>query len=169
MKQQLNHPLTIHIQREKSLKNPATRQDLEALSKWTDLMVYKLYKDPKLTSIEVYEKLQIIYSAALLELFRQISIENNERALLFQKIWQSYQTLFSKAYQEITKEKKKEQKENLVEINRVHKMYTKEIGQLNELIEKNEKDKQQITEQWEKTKYYVYYLKKQRDNLGKKF
>lgn len=107
-------------------------------------MVFMLYKDEKLNLIQIYEKLQIIYSAALTELVRQISIENNERALLLEKIWQAYATVFSKAVNEINKEKKREAKDNLLEINRVHKMYSQEMKTLNELLQKSEKEKQDI-------------------------
>lgn len=52
------------------MKNPSNRSEVEALSKWVDIMVFKIYKDKEIEFHEVFDRLYLIYTSAIKEIFR---------------------------------------------------------------------------------------------------
>ena len=48
----------------------------------------------KANDLEYIENLEVVYSSALKECIRQVSIDCKERGILLDKIWKSYVKLF---------------------------------------------------------------------------
>lgn len=124
---QLAHPVSLHIARNKQMKNSSNKAEVEALSKWVDVMVYNIYRSAGGSVPDIFEQVQVVYTACLKELIRQVSIDNLLRGQLFEKIWKSYNLMMEKSISGLWEESKESERLNVEEVSRVHKMYSQEI------------------------------------------
>ncbi len=73
---------------------------------------------------------QTIYSACLMEVIRQVSIDCSERGQFLKKIWDGYIGLLETALIESQKVSEQKEKSSVEEIKRIHDMYGQEIEHL---------------------------------------
>ncbi|KAL4468385.1 hypothetical protein ABPG72_012279 [Tetrahymena utriculariae] len=115
-------------------KNTTSRQDVQDLESWLEVMLQQIYSENSLKADQVLENVQLIYTACLKELIRQVSLQCTERGLLIQKIWDAYLTLFEKLIELNSTEKRNLEKLYIEDINRISKSYEANINQLNKSI-----------------------------------
>lgn len=80
---------------------PAGNKDAEILEKWIDLMLEHISSEENKEN-DLFENAQIIYTAALQEIIRQVSMHCAKRGMLLERVWKAYFTLMVtaiKAYQ----------------------------------------------------------------------
>lgn len=128
----------------KDLRLPINRNDVISLSNWLDFMIeakMKEEKKPDLSVDTLNEELQIIYSACLTEITRQVSVECNERAILLTKVWTALIKIWETALQKKNDYLEEMQQVYLNEVRRIHQMYEKEIGIVKDENQKLENEK----------------------------
>lgn len=68
---------------------PAGNKDVDLLEEWVDSMLTRVVNNTSSQS-ELFESTQIVYSAALQEIIRQVSLHCNKRGELLNRIWKAY-------------------------------------------------------------------------------
>jgi len=99
------------------------------LEEWLNNMTSRV-NEKQLDSQSHFMNIQMIYTACLKELIRQISIHCSERGALLQKIWDDYLELVEKAIIYERKKNTKIENEQINEITKIHSLYQTEINNL---------------------------------------
>jgi Axonemal dynein light chain len=81
---------------------PAGRKDIEDLEHWIDYMLTQLLEH---SQNNLFESAQLIYSAALHEIIRQVGVHCVQRAELLERIWKAYFNLMVLAVHQYQKSK----------------------------------------------------------------
>ncbi|EAS06598.2 EF hand protein (macronuclear) [Tetrahymena thermophila SB210] len=115
-------------------KNTTSRQDVQDLENWLEVMLQQIYSENNLKADQVLENVQLIYTACLKELIRQVSLQCTERGLLIQKVWDAYLTLFEKLIELNATEKRNLEKLYIEDVNRISKGYEANINQLSKSL-----------------------------------
>ena len=113
---------------------PASRQEVIILSNWLNSRVKEILQDAHLTIQGRADKMDEIYNLCLNEMFRQISMDCNERGRLLSTLWTSYLEQFDQFRSLIQEEKRKLILESENSYNRVHKMYKEKMQSQNQVI-----------------------------------
>lgn len=127
----------------KDFRLPVNRNDIISLSAWLDFMI-ETNIDSNATAEHQKEELQLIYSACLTEIIRQVSVECNERGALLTKVWSSLMNIWETALKEKNDYLDSMQQNYLTEVKRIHHMYETEIGILQQKNNTLEADKATI-------------------------
>ena len=162
-----SYSLEFHTSQNKNLIKPSIRKDVAYLENWLNEMLENVKKKPKYCFNLLIEDLQIIYSACLKELIRQISLHCSERGQLMEKIWNSYVDLLEKAILSSNKEKEKLEKGYLDEITRIYAIFEKESGNFKKEIEGFKKEKMENDEKMNKNWEELIYLRTKFHRLEK--
>ena len=119
---------------------PSKRKEVEMLSGWLDFMLAKILEESSQNKAEIFENAQIVYTACLNEIFRQISVHCSDRGELLQRIWRAYFSVMVKTINVYQISKISLQKRYAQEISSLKEKYSQEIFVLDEKIsEKSEK------------------------------
>ena len=119
MKNYNTKEINLHYKKGKILNKPTNRNDVIELSKWLDNMLEQLNNDNFYKeNIDFFEYIQLIYTACLQELIRQVTIQCSERGNLFNKIWKTFIKILEFALFRQIKIHNNEEKSTLEEIER---------------------------------------------------
>ena len=133
----------------KDIRLPVNRNDVISLSNWLDFMIETKMNEENTPDSSIdnrNEELQIIYSACLTEITRQVSVECNERAILLTRVWTSLMKLWETALQKKNEYLDQMQQNYLNEVKRIHQMYEMEIGIVKDKNKKLEDEKANLNE-----------------------
>lgn len=151
------YAIELRTSQNKNLKMPSIRKDVGFLDSWLKEMLENVGKRPVYCFNTLIEDLQLIYSACLKELIRQIGLHCVERALLLEKIWNCYIDLLEKAISSSKNEKNQIEKDFLAEISRVFEIFDRESrnyqGEIERLNNENNELKQKNRSHWEELLY----------------
>ena len=112
--------IKIHESQNKNMSKPSSRKEVIALDNWLSIQLDNIKQHEKKSLNEIIDDMQIIYSACLKEIIRQVSIQCTERGQLIQKVWEMYLKLIENAILENNKEKVKLEKDQVEEVSRIH-------------------------------------------------
>ena len=154
-----SYSLEYHTAQNKNLAKPSIRKDVENLEKWLSDMLSKIQKKSDYCFQSLIEDLQIIYSACLKELIRQIGLHCSERGQLIEKIWNSYLDLLEKAVISNNKEREIMEKAHLNEIKRIYEIFDKEADKYKAEIETLTILDSENSEKLRKALEELYYLR----------
>ena len=160
-----------HRSQNKNLLIPSGRKDVLNLSEWLNKMLENIYEQKTLHINQIFEHVQMIYTACLKELIRQVAVQCTERGQLLEKIWEAYIDLLDRAIKENSSEKSQMENEYLDEIAGLHSTYQKqlEFQILNFENIKKERDEQisLLTTQKEQLKYLKKKVRRLNNDLKK--
>lgn len=151
------YSIEIRTSQNQNLKLPSIRKDVGFLDKWLKEMIDMVSQDHNYSFNALIEDLQLVYSACLKELIRQISLHCVERGQLLEKIWNCYLDLLEKAISSNKTEKNKMEREFLSEIARIFDIFEKEANNYKEelriLSKENLSLKEKNKNHWEELLY----------------
>lgn len=151
------YAIELRTSQNKNLKMPSIRKDVGFLDSWLKEMLENIGQRPVYCFNTLIEDLQLIYSACLKELIRQIGLHCVERALLLEKIWNCYIDLLEKAISSSKNEKNQIEKDFLSEISRIFDIFEKESRnyqiEIERLNNENNELKQKNRSHWEELLY----------------
>lgn len=131
---------------------------MKQLEEWLNSMLSKENQDSDSDLQKKFMNIQLIYTACLKELIRQVSLQCSDRGTLMQRIWNEYLDTVEKAIFFERKRATDIEKLQIQEITKIHSVYETEIGNItkkyNEIVEKFEKNQKDL-EQLQKEKVYV--------------
>ena len=156
----------------KDFRLPVNRNDVISLSNWLDFMIetHSIENDTQNQAISLdikNEALQLIYSACMTEIIRQVSIECNERAMLLSKIWMNLTKIWESALQQKNSYVDMMQHNHLDEIKRIHHMYELEIGIVKENLQISDNEKASLLSKNEIFVQNTVFLKNKNKKLEK--
>ena len=149
-----------HRSQNTKLNIPSGRKEVIVLSNWLNTMLEKIYNEETIKTDKIFEDIQLIYTACLQEIIRQVKVQCGERGQLLEKIWEAYIDLFDRVMRENTRAKTELENEYLDEIGEINKMYLKRQDQMNKEMESLREEKDELHLNWEKKKEELVYLKK---------
>ncbi|KAL4506969.1 hypothetical protein ABPG72_001390 [Tetrahymena utriculariae] len=140
---------------------PISRKDVLDLELWLNNMLQNLSEQKDLPKQKLLDGYQVIYTACLKELIRQVKISCLERGTLFEKVWIAYTDLILKGQNANQQYHSKLEQEFLDDTTRLHKAYGQQIS----LIEQERKKDREKLEQQQKeiqilTEATSYFKKK---------
>ncbi|KAL4461044.1 hypothetical protein ABPG74_016516 [Tetrahymena malaccensis] len=123
---------------------PISRKDVLDLEIWLSDMLQNLSEQKDLPKQKLLDGYQVIYTACLKELIRQVKISCSERGTLFEKVWIAYTDLILKGQTANQQYHSQLEQEFLDDTTRLHKAYGQQIS----LIEQErKKDRAKLDEQ----------------------
>jgi len=149
-----------HRSQNMKLAIPSGRKEVIALSGWLNNMLEGIYKEEEIKTEKVFEDVQLIYTACLQEIIRQVKVQCGERGQLLEKIWEAYIDIFDKVIREEAKVRREIEKEHLNEMEEVSKVYQKRLELMEYEMNLVKKERTEVKETLEKRKEEIVYLKK---------
>lgn len=146
---------------------PCERKDVVRLACWLEEMMSKIYGIRELDFCEYFENVQLVCSACMSELIRQISVTLSERGGLVRRVWESFLRLMKQAFDELTQEKLGNESGLKEEIKQIHKMYLKQLDEYIPLIESLKKNAEAKEQQSKRVVLEFRYLRKKDTKLEK--
>ena len=100
------------------------------MEEWLNMMISNVNSRKNLNDQNKFLDIQLIYTACLKELIRQVSLHCSERGALIQRIWDEYLQTVEKAI--ILERKQNTKTENLQinEITKIHSLYENELNNM---------------------------------------
>ncbi|EAS01476.2 hypothetical protein TTHERM_00151900 (macronuclear) [Tetrahymena thermophila SB210] len=123
---------------------PISRKDVQDLEIWLNDMLHNLSEQKDLPKQKLLDGYQVIYTACLKELIRQVKISCLERGTLFEKVWIAYTDLILKGQTANQQYHSKLEQEFLDDTSRLHKAYGQQIALLEQ---ERKKDRAKLDEQ----------------------
>lgn len=150
--------LAFHTSQNKNLTKPSIRKDVKYLDSWLKDMLGQIEQRKSDYSFQaMIEDLQIIYSACLQELIKQISLHCSERGQMVERIWNCYLDLLEKAIINTNKEKSQMEKQFLSDITRIYNGFEKETDnykkEISNLKSKNQESSEKISQYYNELLY----------------
>ncbi|EAR96333.1 hypothetical protein TTHERM_00189020 (macronuclear) [Tetrahymena thermophila SB210] len=159
--------IVVHTSQNKDLMVPSERKDVVRLAQWLEEMLEKIYNIKDQDFYEYFENIQLVCSACMSEIIRQISVSLQERGNLVKRVWESFLNLMKQAFEQLTQEKIENEKNLKDEIKQIHKMYLKKLDEYLPEIEKQKKKLEQQETQNKRVVLEFRYLRKKDTKLEK--
>ncbi|KAL4456255.1 hypothetical protein ABPG74_014216 [Tetrahymena malaccensis] len=159
--------IVVHTSQNKDLMVPSERKDVVRLAQWLEEMLEKIYNIKDQDFYEYFENIQLVCSACMSEIIRQISVSLQERGNLVKRVWESFLNLMKQAFEQLTQEKIENEKNLKEEIKQIHKMYLKKLDEYMPEIEKQKKKLEQQETQNKRVVLEFRYLRKKDTKLEK--
>ncbi|KAL4504382.1 hypothetical protein ABPG72_009828 [Tetrahymena utriculariae] len=159
--------IVVHTSQNKDLMVPSERKDVVRLAQWLEEMLEKIYNIKDQDFYEYFENIQLVCSACMSEIIRQISVSLQERGNLVKRVWESFLNLMKQAFEQLTQEKIENEKNLKEEIKQIHKMYLKKLDEYLPEIEKQKKKLEQQETQNKRVVLEFRYLRKKDTKLEK--
>lgn len=117
---------------------PSNRKEAQLLSNWLSFMLKALLDSKSLSQTELFENAQIVYTACLKEVFRQVSVHCIERGELLQRVWKSYFSILINSINVFQKSKILLEKRLEAELLSTKEMFKKHILILEDTIKQKD-------------------------------
>jgi len=154
-----------HRSQNKNLAVPSGRKEVSVLNEWLENMLAKVAAERNLKLKDFFEYTQIIYSACLQEIIRQVSLHCSERGQLLQKVWDAYINFLERGIVESMKEKATFEKEYLSHTSSLHKIYQKKLEKCTIQINELTTEKAALSEKSTNAKDENKYMKKKSEEI----
>lgn len=132
-------------------------------------MIFTINQQSNTDSKEKFINIQLIYTACLKELIKQVSNHCSEKAALIQKVWDEYLKIIEKAIIYERKQIVKSENLQIKEVKNIHSMYETEINNLTILYNSAMNQMVTVKQDLEKYKNEKNYLEKIFSRNKKKF
>lgn len=119
---------------------PSNRKEAQLLSSWLSFMLQSLLDSTNMNESVLFENAQIVYTACLKEIFRQVSVHCIERGELLQRVWKAYFSILINSINVFQKSKILLEKRLEAELSVTKEKFKSHIGILEDIIKQKDSE-----------------------------